>query len=204
MSHDFLGDRRKALEDAFFAKQEQKLVDALRAERERNQAIQQLADAAPNIDDRDLLGRLVDLGIDAKSWTALALVPLIEVAWADGQVQPREREAILAAAAEHGLRPTSPGHALLRTFLTDRPDAAVFANWGAYVTELAAVLTAEERDDMRERLVESARKVAAAAGGILGIGGISDAEQRVIALLERPFNDLTATPTPPRSSPSRS
>ena len=34
----------------------------------------------------------------------------------------------------------------------------------------------------------TARKVATAAGGILGLGSISDAEKRVLAALERPFS----------------
>ena len=63
----------------------------------------------------------------------------------------------------------------------------MFAAWGAYVTELAAQLGADERDAMRARLVERARKVAKSAGGMLGIGSISDAEKRVIAALEKPF-----------------
>jgi len=63
----------------------------------------------------------------------------------------------------------------------------VFAAWGGYVTELVANLSAEEREAMRARLVERARKVAKAAGGMLGIASISDAEKRVIAALEKPF-----------------
>jgi hypothetical protein len=186
MSHDFLADRRKALEEAFFAKQDAKLVARLRAEREKRLAIAALRDAS-KIDDPELLEKLIDLGIDARSWTALALVPLVEVAWADGTVDPKEREAVLAAAREHGVEPGSAGQALLENLLTTRPDAAVFAAWGSYVTELAANFTADVREAMRARLVERARKVARAAGGMLGIHSISDAEKRVIAALEKPF-----------------
>jgi hypothetical protein len=186
MSKISLGDRRKALEEAFFANQDAKLIARIKADRERSLAIAALRSAS-GITDADLLGRLVDLGIDARSWTALALVPLVEVAWADGKMDAREREAILAAAAEHGLRPDSPGHALLENFLTTRPEASLFASWGVYVTELLANLTAADREAMRTRLVERARKVARAAGGILGVGSISDAEQQAIDALEKPF-----------------
>jgi hypothetical protein len=122
MSHEFLADRRKALEDAFFAKQDTKLVARLRQERERSLAIAALKGAS-SIEDPDLLGRLVDLGIDARSWTALALVPLVEVAWADGRVEPKERDAILAMARQHGVAPGSPGDALLESLLAQRPEA---------------------------------------------------------------------------------
>jgi hypothetical protein len=186
MSHDFLADRRRALEEAFFAKQDAKVVARLRAEHEKRLAIAALRDAS-KIDDTELLEKLIELGIDARSWTALALVPLVEVAWADGTVEPKEREAVLAAAREHGVDPDSPGQALLENLLTTRPDASLFAAWGSYVTALAANFPADVRDAMRARLVERARKVARAAGGILGIHSISDAEKRVIAALEKPF-----------------
>jgi hypothetical protein len=186
MARDILGDRRKALEDSFFANQDEKLIAALRAEREKSLAIAALKGAS-SIDDPELLTRLVELGIDARSWTALALIPLVEVAWADGRMEPNERKAILAAAHEHGVPSDSPGWALLESLLETRPGPAVFASWGAYVTELAANLTADDREAMRKRLVERARKVAKAAGGILGIASISEEEKRVIAALEKPF-----------------
>jgi hypothetical protein len=186
MSHEFLADRRKALEEAFFAKQDAKVIAKLRAEREKSLAIAALRGAS-TIEDPELLAKLVDLGIDARSWTALSLVPLVEVAWADGRVEPKEREAILATAREHGVQEGSPGRALLESFLANRPEPAVFAAWGSYVTELVANLSAEDRAAMRARLVERARKVAQSAGGMLGIARISDAEKRVIAALEKPF-----------------
>ena len=186
MAKEFLGDRRTAFEEMFFAKQEAKVLSELRQERERKAAVEALARAS-GIDDPDLLTRLVDLGIDARSWTALSLVPLVEVAWADGTIDEKERAAILAAAVEHGLHRTSPGYVLLESFLHDRPDAALFASWGGAMTEFAAQLTPAERAEVRAQIVDRARKVARAAGGMLGIASISDAEKRVLAALERPF-----------------
>jgi hypothetical protein len=186
MTKEFLGNRRASFEEIFFAKQDAKVLAQLREERERKAAVESLARAS-GIDDSDLLERLVALGIDARSWTALSLVPLVEIAWADGSIDEKERAAVLAAASEHGLHRTAPGYVLLENFLRNRPDAALFASWGGFVTELAAELPPAEREELRSRVVERARKVAASAGGILGIGSISDAEKRVLAALERPF-----------------
>jgi hypothetical protein len=186
MTKQFLGDRRTAFEEIFFAKQDAKVLAELRKEHERKAAIESLARAS-GIDDAELLGRLVELGIDARSWTALALVPLVEVAWSDGNIDAKERAAILTAAAEHGLHRTAPGHVLLESFLRNRPEASLFASWGGFMTELAAQLSPAEREAVRSQVIERARKVAQSAGGILGIGAISDAEKRVLAALERPF-----------------
>ena len=186
MTKQFLKDRRTSFEEIFFAKQDAKVLAELRQESERKAAIEGLARAS-GIDDAELLGRLVELGIDARSWTALSLVPLVEVAWADGSIDAKERTAVLTAASEHGLHRTAPGYVLLETFLRKRPEAALFAAWGGYMTELAAQLSPGERDAVRTQILDRARKIAASAGGILGIGAISDAEKRVIANLEKPF-----------------
>jgi len=156
MTKPFLGDRRASFEELFFAKQDAKVIAALRQAHERKAAIEGLARAS-NIEDPELLERLVDLGIDARSWTALSLVPLVEVAWADGTIDEKERTAILAAAGEHGLHRTSPGYVLLETFLHDRPDAALFASWGGAMTEFASQLTptdAQAYDMMGQRMAK--------------------------------------------------
>lgn len=179
LSDEFLGDRKKALEGTFFAKRNAGLLDRMRAQDD-------LARVSL-IRDPEVLGRLVDLGLDAASWVALTLVPLVEVAWADGSLARRERDAILTAAAEQGIEPGSPSREMLESWLDTRPPGALFAAWGAYATGLAAKLSGDQRVTLRGELVERARKVAQAAGGILGIASISDAEQRVLAALEEPF-----------------
>ncbi len=186
MSDEFLGDRKKALEESFFAKQNAQLLEKMRAEREKQAAAEQLANAT-HIRDRAVVERLVELGLDAASWTALSLVPLVELAWADGSVAVRERKAVLDAAAEQGVAPGSPGHALLESWLEQRPDPALFASWGAYAVELADKLDPLARAQLREQIVERARRVAEAAGGFLGLGAVSEAEKRVLAELEKPF-----------------
>jgi len=129
----------------------------------------------------ELIDKLVELGVDAESWTALSLVPLVEVAWADGKLEAGERKAILAAAADGASRPGSPSQALLDGWLAERPQSALFASWGAYATGLATSLGGAERAELRRAILERARKVARAAGGLLGIAAVSDAEKRVIA-----------------------
>jgi uncharacterized tellurite resistance protein B-like protein len=186
MSDDFLGDRRKALEEAFFAKQNAAQLDRLRADRERAAAVEEL-ERMSGIDDPALLAKLVDLGLGPASWTALSLVPLVEVAWADGSVKEREREAILSAAAEAGIGVGSPGYALLESWLDRRPEPSLFASWAGYTVELAAQLDGRERVALRDDLIARARRVARAAGGLLGIGTVSEAEKRVIAKVGEPF-----------------
>jgi len=186
MSDEFLGDRKKALEESFFAKQNAALLEKMRAEREKEAAIESLARTS-RIDDREILEKLVDLGIDAATWAALSLVPLVEVAWADGDVKDKERAAVLAAAQEQGIDSGTPSHALLESWLGTRPGPALFASWGGYATELAANLSPAERSALHRDIADRAFAVARAAGGILGVGSISEAEKLVLDALGKPF-----------------
>ncbi|MDH3686399.1 MAG: hypothetical protein OEP95_09235 [Myxococcales bacterium] len=186
MSEDFLGDRKKALEESFFAKQNAALLDKMREERERQVVVDALA-ANSNISNRHTLKKLVDLGLDTATWAALSIVPLVEVAWADGEVDGRERAAVLDAAHEHGVEKGTPSHELLESWLEKRPASSLFASWGAYAAEISSNLSPAEREELRANLAERAESVARAAGGILGIGSISTPERRVLDALSTPF-----------------
>ena len=97
MSKDFLDDREKALETEFFRRQEQELLGQLRARITAESEKRELADEL-SVSDPDLLDELVKLGIEAETITAMSLVPIIAVGWADGKLDDRERDAILSAA----------------------------------------------------------------------------------------------------------
>ena len=91
VSERVLGDRRKALEEEFFKKESEKLRARLREQADRETARAALAEAS-GIGDAEVLDRLVQLGMSAETFAALSLVPLVEVAWASGKVEPQERE----------------------------------------------------------------------------------------------------------------
>jgi uncharacterized tellurite resistance protein B-like protein len=186
MSDEFLGDRKKALEESFFAKQNAALLERMRAEREKEAAVESLARTS-KIEDRETLVKLVELGLDAATWAALSIVPLVEVAWADGDVNAKERDAVLSAAHEQGIETGTASHDLLESWLNTRPGPALFASWAAYATELAAALSIDQRQALHRDLAERAQGIARAAGGLLGIGRVSDAEQRAIDSLGKPL-----------------
>lgn len=181
-----LDERRQALEEAFFRKQDEALREQIRTEREHASAREALAAHSPRTDTA-LLDRLVELGIRVESLAALMLVPLVEVAWADGTMDPREREAVLNAAAAHGVEPGSPSHALLEAWTQERPPSALYESWKEYVASLCRELSADHRWHLEEQLLGRARSVARAAGGFLGVAKVSKPEEEVIARLEQAF-----------------
>ena len=183
---EFLGDRKKALEDSFFAKQNQRLLEKMRAEQQKKETLEALRQTA-EISDAEVLGRLVDLGIGADTWAALSLVPLVEVAWADGVLDPKERRAVLSGAEAHGVAAGSPSHQLLESWLERRPGPELLQAWGEYMVGVAGALSEPERKALRKQILGRARAVAESAGGFLGLKKVSVEDERVLAELEKAF-----------------
>lgn len=186
MAKEILEDRRKAFEDAFFRRENERLRSELAEKREREATITALRDAS-GISDDDLLARIADLGIGADTVAALSLVPLVEVAWADGKMDNREREAILRAAKEAGVDANSASFELLDAWMTERPAASMMSTWGEYIRGVCGELSAEQRWRLEESLVGRAQSVAAAAGGFLGLGRVSPEEEGVLESLRQVF-----------------
>ncbi|HOC41811.1 MAG TPA: hypothetical protein PKJ99_02240 [Thermoanaerobaculales bacterium] len=176
----------KALEDSFFERENQQLLAKLREQGARERKRATLREAL-KIDDEDVLDHLVALDVSPEAIVAFSLVPLVEVAWADGRIQPDEREAILRAADERGVSSSPYSRELLDNWLRRRPPAALLEVWRHYAKALLRDLDANDCRMMRERVIGSARAVAEAAGGFLGIGSISAAEKGALEDLDQTF-----------------
>jgi len=170
----------RTLEDAFFTKENARLLDQLK-EKQTREALREMV----KVEDETFLDRLIELGIGPETVLALTLVPLIAVAWADGTLDGRERDAIIKAAEEKGVSPETAGHQLLETWLSRRPERELFDSWKQYVRGIWETFTDEERQRMRERTLDWALAVAEASGGFLGvISKVSPSERVVIKELE--------------------
>lgn len=188
MSGEFLGDRRHALEEAFFAQQDAALRRRL-AETDSAQARRAQIAASTGIADPAVIDALAKLDIPAETMAALGLVPLVLVAWADGAIDAKEREAVLKAAADSGIKPGESAHALLESWLKSAPPASLRTAWAAYIAGVTATMDAAGRQAFRTQLLARARSVAEAAGGFLGLGAkISPAEEKLLTELERAFS----------------
>lgn len=175
-------ERRRALEEAFFQKQEAELLEKMRKEA----AVAALADAS-GIADQKVLEALVGAGVTASTIAALSLIPLVFVAWADRLMDDRERQAVLKAAAGSGVGPDSGARALVERWLNERPPSSLFDAWSKSIEATVQQLPREEVARLRADIVERARQVAAAAGGFLGIGAISAVERETIERIEKAF-----------------
>ena len=183
MSKNEFEDRGRSLEEQFFRKEQAKQVEAMRAKKERSEAIAALGNAT-GVRDETALDNLIALGVDAASLTAFSLAPLVHVAWADGTMDDKERSAILQAAGNIGIEEGSPAHSFLQDLLAAPPAGALMDTWEGFVESLRAQVTPETFAALAGNVVGQPRQVAEAAGGILGLGSVSHAEAEAIARVE--------------------
>ena len=187
MAREFLGDRKKALEDSFFARENAKLLERLKAEKDTHETREALAGIS-GIESDAILEKLCALGVDADTWTAVSIAPLVEIAWADGKIDGAEREAVLSGAEANGVTSGSPGYRLLESWLAHRPDGRLLEVWGAFIVGLCAELGESEREALKEQILGRARSIAEATGGFLGVGSkISSEEEIILAELAKAF-----------------
>jgi hypothetical protein len=172
--HDATARRTKAQEEDWFREREEAARAQLRAQREAAARRERLA-AALELAHGPLLERLEALGVTAENAAAFRVLPLVEVASADGRVDEAERRALLEAAAEAGVVFGSEAHATLEAWLERPPGEALF--------EACRAWSRPERSDRLRGLLARARDVAACSGGLLGLGRVSRAEQRVLERL---------------------
>jgi hypothetical protein len=182
-----LEERGRALENQFYEKENQQKLAAMKGKLEAQRSKDELRKASGMTDDA-VLDRLVALGLRANTIAALSLIPLIQVAWADGSIQDSERTAILQGAHGKGLEVGTDGYDLLETWLERQPASELFTAWEAYIKALASQLNDEQNRLLKNQIVGFAKMVAAAAGGILGFGKVSSTEEQVLHRIEAAFH----------------
>jgi hypothetical protein len=175
------------LEDAFFLEEDRIL-------RERRQAMRELAEtkeaisSVSGITNDVILTRLVELEVKPETVAALAAVPLVEVAWADGKIDPAEREVVLEHTNNDlGIAPGTAEHALIERWLTHRPEPSLFTAWQTCLNGLCEALDSKERALLQAELLHATKATAEAAGGVLGLGRTSSLEKRVLDRLAASF-----------------
>jgi hypothetical protein len=179
---------RRSLEEEFFARQNQELLQKLRVQKNREESKAQLSQYS-GIKDDAVLEHLLNQNIQPSTMVALALVPLVLTAWADGVMDPQERKAILQAMNEYGIDAQHPAHELLQSWLTEMPNSSLFETWRTYVKGLAQSMDPNSFDKLKIQIMQRTRAVAEAAGGLLGLGSkISPAEKEQLTRLEAAFS----------------
>lgn len=184
MDKDSFKERERALEEGYFRAQDAKLIEKLREDARLEEIVMALAEQL-QVNNPELLRRVIALGVTLNTGPAFLLAPLVQVAWAEGKVTDRERDTVLRLAAARGVEVGSPAHTQLLKWLQERPSDDLFDTAMEVIRSGLALLPPEEREERLKRIVQACHEVAEASGGlakVLGLGsGMSGEED---ALLE--------------------
>jgi tellurite resistance protein len=180
MSDDISSSRRRESEERHFQKIEQELIAKIRQRAEEAARLRSLSEKT-GIVDQGILGELRALGYTEDTLKLLYLAPLVQVAWADGQLSDRERDLILEAARSRGIDADSSAGRQLKEWLASRPSEQMFAKTMHVIGALLEARPAAERETTERDLLSYASAIADASGGILGFGKVSAEERELIA-----------------------
>jgi len=183
VTKDAFKDRERGLEEDFFRKSDAKLIEKMREKAKLDEIVVELAKTL-QVENPELLRRVMALGIDRNTGAAFLLAPLVQVAWAEGKVTDRERETVLRIARSRGVEDGSPAQTQLLAWLQTRPPQDVFDAAIEAIKAGLSHLPPNEREERIGGIAQACREISEASGGIakaLGVGsGVSTEEQSVL------------------------
>jgi hypothetical protein len=181
-------DRPGRSEDEYFHRRDQELLEEARRAKASAEERHALAEAL-GITDDDLVQRLQALGFTPDTAWLVEWLPAIQLGWLKGLTRAErdwlldrirtQRDPIVEAAARR-----------LDEWVATKPDDTLFDTARQALRARLDGASPDEREALRSAVLDSARGVCAASGGVLGIGSVSAAERAALDVLA---NEL-ATP----------
>ncbi|MEO2030676.1 MAG: hypothetical protein ABGZ35_01180 [Planctomycetaceae bacterium] len=187
MTTDAFRSKSRALEDEYFRRVDDQLAQAIRDQWQHDRDIKVMKRES-RIEDESVIEELLEAGIKPGMIRAMRLVPAVHVAWANGLIEKREREAVMQAAHAVGIRKESPTGCLLASWLNEPPPPELFQVWEDYVKALHQVLNSISFHQLYQNAVDTARDIAESAGGSPGVHAVTVAEQRAIQQVDESFS----------------
>lgn len=182
-----LAHRERALEDAFFQKEDQRLLLELRSRASQKARCEELATAL-GVEDSAIIEPLVKLGLRDENVTALMMAPLVALAWADQTLDNDERRMLLEAESVLGIEPDSGADHLLNAWLDEPPSKMLLDTWCAYVAELRQIISPSDYERLHGQIRKLAGEIATAIEkSFLRSGGPTRREREVLTRIEEAF-----------------
>jgi hypothetical protein len=183
-------DQGRDMEEEYFRKQDRELIERMRKEAEAAAATKALGERT-GLTDPQLVADLEAMGFTPDTVSLLPVMPVIQVAWAESGVSSKERKLVVDFARQRGIPEGSAADAQLQEWLARRPSDDMFAKATRLIRVMLASGSDATHDLNTDDLVAYCERIAAASGGVFGIGSVS-AEER--AALQRIEQALRANP----------
>jgi len=176
---DFMDDRRRVSEEDYFRKKDRELVEKMRQAAAADRAKSEMS-TKTGLNDPELIHELHELGFTPETISVLPLVPIIQMAWAEGGITPVERKLLVTLARERGIAEGSAADRQLSEWMARKPSPDVFARATRLIRAMLATGSKEGDALTADDLIRYCESIAAASGGILGIGRISADERATL------------------------
>lgn len=177
--HDIWEERRRSHEAEYFQRREAELIAHIR-ETNLLAADRRGMGERIGVANDNLLQRLQELGYTQDTIMLVHLVPLVQVAWADGAVSASERDGIFEAAHARGIERGTAAHRELERWLEHRPPDGFFEDTLRLIGYLMHALPEAEGDRIRRDLLQLSTAIARVSSGLLGLGSRVSREERLI------------------------
>jgi hypothetical protein len=179
---DAFAERGRSFEEEYFRKKDRELIEKMRQAAAAEQTRADLG-RKTGLTDPALLKELQDLGFTPETVSLLPLIPLIQVAWAEGGITKAERDLIVRLAKSRGIETGSDANEQLLQWMIAPPSPEVFAGAGRLIRAMLDSGSAQTGDLTADDLVKYCEEIAAASGGILGIGRLSADERALLSTI---------------------
>ena len=124
-NNDGITDDVRKREEEYFRRQDRELIEKMR--RASAAAQERMAlETQTGIHDPAMLQQLQELWFTPGTIPLLPLIPVLQVAWAEGGISTAERAAIVALARSRGITAGSEADQQLHAWLDQRPSADTF------------------------------------------------------------------------------
>jgi hypothetical protein len=177
----------RSREEEYFRKKDRELIERMRqaaaADARRQEAAKTQDELArkSGLDDPALVHELQELGFTPETVSLLPLVPVLQMAWAEGGISHAERDLLHRLARSRGIPQGSDADRQLEAWMAERPDDSVFARAARLIRAMLDSRSPETADLSADDLVDYCEQIAAASGGIFGIGRISAEERQLLS-----------------------
>ena len=180
--HDSFAERGRALEEEYFRKKDRELIEKLRRASEADRARSELSNST-GLTDAAMLNDLLELGLTPDTVVLLPLVPVVELAWAEGGITPAERHMVLSLARSRGIAEGSAADVQLNSWMASRPTPEQFAKATRVMSALLDSGAPVAADLTADQLVKYCEQIASASGGLFGMPfrAISMEEQTLLS-----------------------
>ena len=178
-NNDGITDDIRKREEEYFRRKDRELIERMREAATATETRQSL-EAATGIHDPAQIEELQALGFTPGTLALLPLVPVLQVAWAEGGISTAERTMIVDLARSRDIAAGSAADLQLQEWLNEKPSEATFRKASRLIGAMLDQPAGTEMQVSADDLLKYCEQIAQASGGLFGIGKVSAEEKAAL------------------------